>query len=398
MNVIKEEGSRPIKIWTEDIEDGALQQLRNLAKLSFIAPNGVAAMPDVHYGIGATIGSVIATQGAIIPAAVGVDIGCGMYAIMLSLRASDLPDSLAEIRHSIERGVPLGPGGRFQPSSLDRGRDEAWGYMSHEYEALAEAHPAVVTKSCPSLQLGTLGSGNHFIEVCIDENQHVWVMLHSGSRGIGNRIGTHFIALAKKDMEKYFISLPDADLAYVVEGTDHFRDYVQAVTWAQNYARTNRFLMMQEILRRLHHHIEKPFTSDEEVVDCHHNYISQEHHFGTNYYVTRKGAIRARTDDLGIIPGSMGQRSYIVRGLGNAESYTSCSHGAGRKMGRNAARKQFTVSDLAAQTAGVECRKDEAVLDEIPACYKDLDVVMANQKDLVEIVHTLKAVLCVKGA
>jgi tRNA-splicing ligase RtcB len=416
MHVITEEGSRPIKLWvgtksTEgapgelidsgdpDIEPSALAQLKNTAKLPFIHPHGVAAMPDVHYGIGATVGSVIATERAIIPAAVGVDIGCGMCAVRTSLTASDLPDSLLALRHSIERGVPTGFGEHTRDPVINMNAT----YMSESGlafgSAFATVHDTVGDKaySKAARQLGTLGGGNHFIEVCLDEAQHVWVMLHSGSRGIGNMIGRAFIDMAKREMERYFIALPDKDLAYFPEGSDGFEKYVQAVDWAQQYAALNRDVMLAEVVRNLEINI-KPFTLTDSAINCHHNYVERENHFGRNVWLTRKGAIRARRGDLGIIPGSMGQRSYIVRGLGNPNSYHSCSHGAGRAMGRKEAARRFTVEDLAAQTAGVECRKDAAVLDEIPAAYKDIDVVMENQRDLVEVVHTLKQVLCVKGA
>jgi tRNA-splicing ligase RtcB len=397
--VIHEQGDRPIHIWTEDIDDGALQQLKNIAKLPFIHKHGVAAMPDVHWGIGATVGSVIATKGAIIPAAVGVDIGCGMNAVRTSLKASDLPDSLAEIRHSIERGVPIGTGGNHQKSGpewdglfkrLPKG-DARWGLPL----ILAATNDEGAKRAAG--QLGTLGSGNHFIEVCLDESQDVWVMLHSGSRGTGNIIGRQFIQRAKDVMEKYFVTLPDKDLAFFVVNTQEFDDYISAVSWCQDYAAENRRVMMEEVIRNLRHHIEKPFDLTSEAINCHHNYVEKENHYGENVYVTRKGAIRARAGDLGIIPGSMGARSYIVRGKGNAESYHSCAHGAGRKFGRKEAKRRFTVADLEAQTQGVECRKDAEVLDELPAAYKDIDTVMENQADLVEVVHTLKQVLCVKG-
>lgn len=391
--VINESGSRPIKIWTNDVEATALQQLKNLAQLPFIAPNGVVCMPDVHAGIGATVGTVIATDQAIIPAAVGVDIGCGMNAVRLSLKASDLPDNLASIRHQIERDVPLGPGGKHRS---DRAPEipEA---LRKQYKSITDKHTKIFNKNA-DVQLGTLGSGNHFIEICLDENQDVWVMLHSGSRGAGNLIGRYFIEKAKRRMEQYFISLPDGDLAYLPEDTDDFNDYVEAVQWAQDYAFENRRVMMGAVIAAMRRHISVDFTITQEAINCHHNYVEQEKHFGRNLWVTRKGAIRARDGDLGIIPGSMGQRSYIVRGKGNPESYCSCSHGAGRKMSRTAARKNFTVADLKAQTKGVECRKDAAVLDEIPGAYKSIDEVMANQTDLVDVVHTLKQVLCVKGA
>jgi tRNA-splicing ligase RtcB len=391
--VINEEGSRPIKIWTDEIEDAALTQLKNLARLPFIAGNGVACMPDVHAGIGSTVGTVIATDKAIIPAAVGVDIGCGMNAVRLSLKASDLPDSLLAIRNQIERDVPLGAGG-------DRAdRPAGMGELYESGKRVFDKNPKIAAdwSKKASGQLGSLGSGNHFIELCIDESQDVWVMLHSGSRGIGNMIGSYFIEKAKRRMEQYFISLPDGNLAYLPEDTDDFNDYVEAVNWAQNYALENRRVMMGVVIAALRRHIRWDFTITQEAINCHHNYVERENHFGRNLWVTRKGAIRAREGDLGIIPGSMGQRSYIVRGKGNAESYCSCSHGAGRKMSRTQARKTFTVADLVAQTEGVECRKDDSVLDEIPGAYKSIDQVMANQTDLVEVLHILKQCLCVKG-
>jgi tRNA-splicing ligase RtcB len=391
--VIQEEGARPIKIWTDDVEDSALQQLKNIARLPFIASNGVACMPDVHAGIGATVGTVIATDRAIVPAAVGVDIGCGMNAVRLSLKASDLPDSLSEIRYQIERDVPLGTGGAHADQRLSNLPED----LSARYAALTQKTPGIANKNMTK-QLGSLGSGNHFIELCIDESQDVWIMLHSGSRGTGNLIGRYFIEKAKKRMEQYFIHLPDGDLAYFPEDTDDFKDYVEAVNWAQDYALENRRVMMSAVIAALRLHIPIEFSITHEAVNCHHNYVERENHFGRNLWVTRKGAIRARVGDLGIIPGSMGQRSYIVRGKGNLESYCSCSHGAGRRMSRAAARRTFTVEDLEKQTAGVECRKDDAVLDEIPGSYKDIDQVMENQRDLVEVVHVLKQVLCVKGA
>lgn len=391
--VVQEEGFRPIKIWSDEVEDSALQQLKNLARLPFIASNGVACMPDVHTGIGATVGTVIATDKAIIPAAVGVDIGCGMNAVRLSLKASDLPDSLLAIRNQIERDVPLGAGGAHRENRLPALRDD----LHDRYAGLTAKHPGITNRNMHS-QIGSLGSGNHFIELCLDESQDVWVMLHSGSRGVGNLIGRYFIEKAKKRMEQYFISLPDGDLAYFPEETDEFNDYVEAVNWAQDYALENRKVMMETVIAALRRHIPVEFSITQEAINCHHNYVARENHFGRNLWVTRKGAIRAREGDLGIIPGSMGQRSYIVRGKGRLESYCSCSHGAGRRMSRAEARRKFTVADLEAQTAGVECRKDNAVLDEIPGSYKDIDKVMDNQRDLVDVVHVLKQVLCVKGA
>ena len=383
------QGRVPVKIYTDDVADNAQAQLANIASLPFIHHH-VAAMPDVHLGIGATVGSVIPTKGAIVPAAVGVDIGCGMNAVRLSLKASALPESLKSIRAQIERDVPVGMAGH---------KDERW-----QVDALSRVAPGLdaIQSKYPKLkadwrgQMGSLGGGNHFIELCLDENQDVWVMLHSGSRGIGNRIGQFFIEAARKEMERHFIQLPDRDLAYLVEGSTLFDDYLEAVGWAQDYAMENRRTMMSLVLKALARHL-PPFTLTQEAINCHHNYVAREHHYGADVWVTRKGAIRAGAGDLGIIPGSMGARSYIVRGKGDAESLCSCAHGAGRKMSRNEAQKQFTVDDLKRQTAGVECRKDGGVLDEIPGAYKDIDTVMANQADLVEIVHTLKQVLCVKG-
>jgi tRNA-splicing ligase RtcB len=393
--VVHDQGSRPIKIWTEDIEVEALTQLKNLARLPFIASNGVACMPDVHAGIGSTVGTVIATDKAVIPAAVGVDIGCGMNAVRLSLKASNLPESLKSIRDQIERDVPLGAGGAHDHTT-DIGLITAEIQRTVVDPLFGGNLDKFLVKA--STQMGSLGSGNHFIELCVDENQDVWIMLHSGSRGIGNMIGKHYIEKAKRNMEMFFITLPDGDLAYLPENTDDFNDYMAAVEWAQGYALENRARMMAKVIAALRRHIPVEFTITQEAINCHHNYVARESHFGKNLWVTRKGAIRAREGDLGIIPGSMGQRSYIVRGKGDLQSYCSCSHGAGRKMSRTEARRRFTLTDLVEQTQGVECRKDDAVLDEIPGSYKDIDVVMSNQTDLVDVVHVLKQILCVKGA
>jgi tRNA-splicing ligase RtcB (3'-phosphate/5'-hydroxy nucleic acid ligase) len=401
MQVIKEDGALPIKAWTDTIEDSALQQLRNLARMPFIAKNGVAVMPDVHAGIGATVGSVIASHKAIMPASVGVDIGCGMNAVRLSLKASDLPESLKAVRDQIERDVPVGFAmHRREQDVIENWSDPdgtrnvlwgAWQMLSAQFPAVKAKHESVQG------QLGTLGGGNHFIEVCIDEKQDVWVMLHSGSRGTGNAIGRYFIEKAKEACEQWHVQLPDDDLAFFPEGTTLFDDYTRAVSWAQEYAFQNRAVMLERVLAALRKSIPKEFEVTSEAINCHHNYVAQENHYGQNLWVTRKGAIRAREGDLGIIPGSMGQRSYIVRGKGNPESYCSCSHGAGRVMSRTEAKRRFSLTDLIAQTEGVECRKDEAVIDEIPGAYKSIDTVMENQRDLVEVVHTLKQVLCVKG-
>ena len=386
----------PIKIWTDEIEIKAQEQLKNIASLPFIHKH-VAAMPDVHMGIGATIGSVIACRHAIIPAAVGVDIGCGMIACRLSLTANDLDEkTLKKVFDQISRDVPVG---RDQHKE-DRALAERALPFEAELMQMTDKHPKLLKAfgkfSSWIYQMGTLGSGNHFIELCLDEQQQLWIMLHSGSRGIGNAIGNYFIELARKDMEQWFIHLPDRDLAYFPEGCEHFNNYTTAVDWAQRYAFENRQAMLDLVIGALKRHL-PPFEVTKEAVNCHHNYVAHEHHYDANVWVTRKGAIRAREGDLGIIPGSMGAKSYIVRGKGNPESFHSCSHGAGRKMSRTAAEKEFTTADLIAQTEGVICRKDKGVLDEIPSAYKDIDVVMANQTDLVEVVHTLKQILCVKG-
>lgn len=390
------DGKVPIKIWTDEIEIKAQEQLKNIASLPFIHKH-VAAMPDVHMGIGATIGSVIACRHAIIPAAVGVDIGCGMIACRLSLTANDLDEkTLKKVFDQISRDVPVG---RDQHKE-DRALAERALPFEAELMQMTDKHPKLLKAfgkfSSWIYQMGTLGSGNHFIELCLDEQQQLWIMLHSGSRGIGNAIGNYFIELARKDMEQWFIHLPDRDLAYFPEGCEHFNNYTTAVDWAQRYAFENRQAMLDLVIGALKRHL-PPFEVTKEAVNCHHNYVAHEHHYDANVWVTRKGAIRAREGDLGIIPGSMGAKSYIVRGKGNPESFHSCSHGAGRKMSRTAAEKEFTTADLIAQTEGVICRKDKGVLDEIPSAYKDIDVVMANQTDLVEVVHTLKQILCVKG-
>jgi tRNA-splicing ligase RtcB len=386
----------PVKIWTDDVDDRSMEQLGNIAKLPFIHHH-IAAMPDVHLGLGATIGSVIATHKAIIPAAVGVDIGCGMVAARLSITANDLDEkSLKKVFDQITRDVPVG---RAQHAD-NRVLVDAVRPFEPGLKRLTDRHPELL-KSFGKFskwmnQMGSLGGGNHFIEVCLDEADQVWVMLHSGSRGIGNAIADHFIKLARKDMERWMINLPDRDLAYFPEGTEHFDDYVEAVHWAQEYAMQNRQCMLDLVLSALARHL-PAFEVTTEAVNCHHNYVAHEHHYGANVWVTRKGAIRAREGDLGIVPGSMGAKSYIVRGKGNPESFNSSAHGAGRKMSRTAAEKAFTETDLANQTVGVICRKDKGVIDEIPGAYKDIDQVMANQNDLTEILHTLKQVVCVKG-
>ncbi|MCH7542334.1 MAG: RtcB family protein [Proteobacteria bacterium] len=395
-------GKFPIKAWTKgvQVEDVAAEQLRNMANMPFIHKH-VAVMPDVHWGMGATIGSVIPTKGAIIPAAVGVDIGCGMMAVRTTLTANDLPDNLTAIRSDIEAAVPHGRtdnGGKNDRGAwhhMPKSADDRWAALLERYDAITEKHPKALSRN-NSRHLGTLGTGNHFIEVCLDENDDVWVMLHSGSRGCGNRIGTYFIQRAKKEMERWFIQLPDANLAYLTEGSNLFSDYVEAVGWAQDYAFENRREMMEAILSAMRCTL-PTFQTREEAVNCHHNYVAKENHYGSIVWITRKGAVRAREGDLGIIPGSMGVKSYIVRGKGNPESFHSCAHGAGRAMSRREAKERFSIEDHAKATEGVECRKDEGVIDETPMAYKDIDAVMRAQEDLVEIVHTLKQVICVKG-
>jgi tRNA-splicing ligase RtcB len=399
-------GASPIKMWTAGVpvEAEAKQQLANTAKMPFIYKH-IAVMPDVHLGKGSTIGSVIPTLGAIIPAAVGVDIGCGMMAAKTTLNARDLPDNLGPLRSAIEKAIPHG----MTPKTRSyRGRDAgswenpptpvdaAWAQLKDEFDVICQKTPRLRNTNNYK-HLGTLGSGNHFVEVCLDEEGAVWFMLHSGSRGVGNAIGTHFIELAQQDMRTHIANLPDKDLAYLEEGTKHYDDYVEAVGWAQKFARMNREVMMQNLIASVRTVIRKPFETHVEAVNCHHNYVQKERHFGKDVLITRKGAVSAREGELGIIPGSMGAKSFIVRGKGNPESFNSCSHGAGRTMSRNEAKRRYTLADQVKATQGVECRKDAAVIDEIPMAYKDIDAVMQAQSDLVEVVHTLKQVVCVKG-
>ncbi|ENX50156.1 RtcB family protein [Acinetobacter ursingii] len=386
----------PVKIFTNDIDQDSIEQLTKMAQLQFIHSH-IAVMPDVHVGKGATVGSVIPTKHAIIPAAVGVDIGCGMNAIRLNLKSSQLPDNLSSLRHAIERKVPVG----FDLHKQVKAKASTLTPLDKRLQPIISKHPGLVRMLRKfdmtwQKQLGTLGGGNHFIELCLDENQDVWIMLHSGSRGLGNVIGTYFIELAKKEAQHRFGHVPDKDLSYFAEGSASFDDYVEAVEWAQAYAYENRREMMRLILEAIRPLLPS-FQLTKEAINCHHNYVSQEQHDGENLLITRKGAIRAGKDELGIIPGSMGTRSYIVRGKGHPDSFCSCSHGAGRKMSRNKAKHLFNQQDLIQQTQGIECRKDAGVIDEIPAAYKDIDQVMAHQSDLIEVVHTLKQVLCIKG-
>jgi tRNA-splicing ligase RtcB len=393
-----------IKAWTDGVafEEGAREQAHNVAALPFIHEH-VAIMPDTHKGYGAAVGSVIPTKGAIIPYAVGVDIGCGMMAVRTTLTASDLPDTLAPLRSAIERAVPHGGPG-IKGGWQEQGRHgipasimSAWidSGLEARFKKLCAKHPTLETSN-NVVQLGSLGGGNHFIEICLDTEQTVWVMLHSGSRGVGNVIGTLFINKAKEMLVRRHINPLDQNLAWLEEGEPEFTDYVEAVGWAQDFARVNREMMMLRVLKTLREFV-PPFKTDKEAVNCHHNYVNKEHHFGADVFVTRKGAVSAQKGELGIIPGSMGAKSFIVRGKGHADAFCSCSHGAGRVLSRGAAKREITLEDHAKATEGVECRKDIDVIDESPKAYKDIDLVMAAQSDMVEIVATLKQILCVKG-
>lgn len=398
MNVIYEDGQRiPIKVWSpiNEVEVSAIKQLKNVASLPFVFKH-VAAMADVHLGLGATIGSVVATKGAVIPSAVGVDIGCGMMAVQIEANLDLAKERVKEIRHSIERSIPVGFGDNRHVLN-DAIAWDGWKGWDSLYAPSLTRNGALELKSKAMKQMCSLGGGNHFVELCEDTNGGLWVMLHSGSRGVGNQVANIHINHAKGEMKKMFISLPDPELAYYVEGTKEYENYISDLEWCQAYAYENRQVMMGRILKDIRHALKMETLPILRSVNCHHNYASKENHYGENVLITRKGAVRARQGDLGIIPGSMGTRSYIVEGLGNPDSFQSCSHGAGRRMSRTKAKAQFTIEDLAAQTAGVECRKDSGVLDEIPGSYKDIDQVMDNQKDLVRIVAQLKQFLCIKG-
>ena len=393
-------GGVPVKVYTDDIDEASVEQLGAVSRLPIVRGH-VAAMPDVHLGIGATVGAVIPTRAALIPAAVGVDIGCGMTAVRLSLTAADLPDDLKPTREAIENAVPLGRAGHARPAAADG----VLAGLAPHIERTLDRHPGIRKRmrnidETWRLQTGSLGSGNHFIEVTVEQDgddNGIWIMLHSGSRGIGNAVGRYFTELARTEMARLDRRMPEGrDLAYLEEGTEHFADYVDAIGWAQHYALENRRTLLQLTLGACARTLPR-FKVIDEVVECHHNYVALERHAGEAVYVTRKGAIRARQGDRGIIPGSMGTRSYIVRGLGAADAFHSCAHGAGRRMSRSAAKRAFSIEDLEAQTSGVECRKDAHVLDEIPGAYKDIDQVMANASDLVTIEHTLRQVVCVKG-
>lgn len=397
--------SSRIKAWTKYVPfaDNAQQQVKNIAALPIIFHH-VAVMPDVHLGKGATVGSVIPTKKAVIPSAVGVDIGCGMMAIRTNLFAERLPDNLSGLRSAIEKNIPVGFD-KWNDDHIPLLASKIWQQnLLPEYRRILERHPTLgINKKTQQRmkndvnQLGTLGGGNHFIEICLDEYHQVWLMLHSGSRGVGNCIGHYFIELAKEDMEDQLGSLPDKELAYFSETTSHFEDYFFAVNWAQKYAQYNRDVMMQTLIDTISTYLNLFIEQDLYAVNCHHNYVAKEFHFGEQIYVTRKGAVSARKDELGIIPGSMGAKSFIVRGLGNEESFCSCSHGAGRVMSRHEAKRKISLTEHKQATKDVECRKDKAIIDESPRAYKDIDAVMKSQEDLVEILVTLRQILCVKG-
>lgn len=386
----------PIRMWTDPaaVEEGALQQLRNVATLPWI--KGLAVMPDVHYGKGATVGSVIAMRGAVCPAAVGVDIGCGMSAVRTSLTANDLPGDLSRLRSKIEQAIPVGRGMHadpVEPADFHGLATAGWGEFWGRFDGVADA--VKFRQERAHQQMGTLGSGNHMIEVCLDQSDSVWLMLHSGSRNIGKELAEHHIGVAQKLPHNQ--GLVDRDLAVFVSDTPQMAAYRNDLYWAQEYAKYNRMLMMALLKDVIRKEFKKAKPVFESEISCHHNYVAEERYEDMDLLVTRKGAIRAGAGEFGIIPGSMGTSSYIVKGLGNAKAFNSASHGAGRRMSRSAAKRRFTTRDLEEQTRGVECRKDSGVVDEIPGAYKNIDQVMEQQRDLVEVVAKLKQFICVKG-
>lgn len=392
----------PLKVWdgggSVPMEPKVIQQMADICKLPFVESHA-ALMPDGHFGIGSAVGAVVATSRAIVPAITGVDIGCGMVAVRTTLTSNHVSDNAKDLFEAISKAVPHG-GERGKEtgnwSDVPESSRREWERLQPGFRKIVDKHGQASSRSVET-QLGTLGGGNHFVEVCIDESDQVWFMLHSGSRGVGNRIGTHFTELAKKDMERLDRRLPNRDLAYLEEGTEHFADYVEAVSWAQDYASTSRDIMMEQTVRAVRRLLPVKFQLVDEAINCHHNYVQREQHFGRELFITRKGAVSARKGELGIIPGSMGTRSYIVRGLGNPDSFHSCSHGAGRVMPRGVAKAQITLEMHRKATEGIVCRKDKDVIDESPAAYKDIDAVMEAQRDLVEVVHTLRQICCVKG-
>ena len=396
----------PLKVFDGNgevpIDDATINQAKAYCSMPFVTH--ASLMPDAHYGKGSTVGSVVATQKVIIPAMVGVDIGCGMMAVKTSLKSEDLPQSLKAMRLNIESAVPHGRSDRGGKNDVGSWRGdiptevgERWSEeLKADFEDICTKHPKIKSSNHIN-HLGSLGGGNHFIEICLDLEDSVWIMLHSGSRGVGNRIGNYFISLAKEDMRKYFINLPDEDLAYIPENSFYFWDYFRALRWAQKYAKINREIMMEGIIKSVRESLKVPFQITDKAINCHHNYVTKEVHYDKEFWVTRKGAVRAGKGDLGIIPGSMGAKSFIVRGKGNADSLTSCSHGAGRIMSRNKAKKCFNEKDMVEQTKGIECKKDSSVIDEIPRAYKPIEKVMAAQSDLIEILAELRQIICIKG-
>jgi tRNA-splicing ligase RtcB (3'-phosphate/5'-hydroxy nucleic acid ligase) len=396
---LREQGKAPMRVWEPEgfpMEHGVLQQIRNVAQLPIT--DLVCLMPDGHFGIGGPVGGVMVTRRAIVPALVGVDIGCGMVAAKLSLPAAALEGKLPALRSAIEETVPHGgPGVKGSWAEPGYGgapalAEQRWGKLDARWQRILDKHKGLAGVTLN--QFGTLGTGNHFIEVCLDTETNVWLMLHSGSRGVGNRIGTYFISKAREQAVTLDVHLPDKDLAWLEDGTRLFEDYVEAMTWAQEYAWQNREIMLALVIAAIGRTLGQPVERLAEAVNCHHNYAER---LPEGQFVIRKGAVSARAEQYGIIPGSMGAKSFIVRGKGNPLSYQSCSHGAGRCLSRGQAKRQITVEEHAQATAGVECRKDSGVLDESPRAYKDIDAVMAAQADLVDVVATLKQVLCVKG-
>ena len=377
----------------EQIEESALRQIKNLAQMPFIFQH-VAVMPDCHFGLGATVGSCIPTLRAIIPAAVGVDIGCGMIAVKTPLKSGDLPEDLSDIRKAIEHQIPLSAG-HYNRSVKKTAKERVEQLESQAAELGRLEFYDKIDRNWRK-QLGSLGSGNHFIEIVLDEEDSVWAFLHSGSRGIGNRLATYHIKIARALMEKWYIQLPDPDLAYLVEDTPEFDEYLTDLGWAQDMAKLNRDEMMERILRLLMHRLGE--FEEVDRIQCHHNFTQREHHFGKNILVSRKGAIEAQEGQMGLIPGSMGEASYVVRGKGNRASLNTAPHGAGRRMSRNQARQSFDMDDFDRLMEGVEVRRSEAFLDELPGAYKDIDLVMEQSQDLVEVVHTFRQIVNVKGA
>ena len=386
------ENGKPISVFASHMDQNAWEQATFFADLPFVHKKGMALMPDVHFGKSVPIGSVLPTVGVLVPAAVGVDIGCGMLACQLDLTAADLPTNLRKLRSDIERIIPMGSSGRHK--KIDEHVILSWAPLDAEYKSLSDFSPKIV-KNNPLDHLGTLGSGNHFIEICIDESKKVWVMIHSGSRGPGALIGQHFIDQALRRVREDGVS--HKGFGWLQDKDPLFDAYVKSVSWAQEFAKINRKVMFEKVMGVIKGHVQKDLGVVKKIVSCHHNYVAKEIHAGETVWVTRKGAISAQNGELGIIPSAMGQESFIVRGKGSSSSWCSCSHGSGRLMSRTAATQRFTSKDMKEALRGVECRKDRGVIDEIPYAYKSIRQVMRDQEDLTEIVHTIKAIICCKG-